>query len=825
MPANNSIISSKRRNFTYGKTSRRVLDGVQGPAANFFSTMDEDESNDGPSRLREGLLSSPMSSPLRGDSASDHNVVSGSSASTPSSDEILAIKEHYDALGAVTSKTALISRQRTKRSSPSVARLPIEKRRRLRKEDQEDEIENGSAGTSPKENADVVIRKSPYIRMQESSINKRRPIGRELSKTSTMIQLGKLESIKAGLRSSNKGTNKRVNRGKQQESSELREVKNSLDLGPHVPTTERLHAGDSLTESLKDRVTPPRTSSEAPDQHATPSSLPIPNLKISAASSRRSPTPTRKANISVGHFKPSVSSSSARQKLKDKLINNSSELNHPTKAGIDRITSGKTTLLSIESNGNQSETLDAMGQDRYSKSQESNTLDVVSAPGIVQNPGPKVTYAAGHRTVLQEPSDTIFESTMIAGDTLLTKSKRNRQLPCPANYAQRVLDDEDVDEPQNSMKSIHELRKAGVNQRLSRQTEALLDDVESSSSLPQQRLALTELIKGLQSPSSVRQFLEFDYETRLMNALETNSDEIICFLLSTIFLLTSNDSTSHVMLEQSFRERIVDFLSNCLSNDKDVQELLQIRKFSISKDLRKQVQSICQYIMELSVWGSPRPRRLTCQLVCLQCLESIVRKTREARSTEELLSKDTIERLVEIVDRTDFGAKEKASVSFISVRLALSTLESSAVVYNVTELDCSLLWTEHAIRRLCDSLVNLPNNIQEDRRLLSLFLRLGLNLSNSSLAVCTAFSRADVIGTIIRLITGYFPLLPVGSDEIEQNLVLDNLILSLGLLINLCEKRPKTCELFLESSRDAGGPLVTVIRLFLTRVPNAFEVI
>ena len=826
MGVNSQAVKSRRKNGTYGKSSHKVLSGVQRPTINFLSTSEDDETyQQSSSQVRKHTSTSTILDTKRDAGESQkHSVLNKRSANTTSTDEVSHVDDCFsDTPESRSSQKGTLAVSSAKRSFLSAGRPPTEKRRRLHREDK-DYDESVLDKIDRRRKLPVEARGAGLVHEHDSHYQRQRGGSRGQSQSAASGAIAKPGAVKpSDKNASNTGISCENGQDSSTKSRVKPEITPSAASGSQSPTTQYSYLDNACTESLKPKSTPPRNIlRDALPRFSSPSSLQMPDLTISTIRRQRSKTPTKKP-INDYNLGPTIAFSPSRQKLRDKLIHNSTYSS--SLSGHDF---GDTKVLSpplVEIDEDLVENVKLEADKTYTADAKNGSGNVGSAT-ITQNRGPKVTYAAEHRTLLQESTDTIFDSCMLADGTSFVTAKRSRELPATIKPERAPSDEQELEKPsQNTMRSIHELREAGVNQRLTRQTEALLDDVENCVHQSQRRLALIEVVKGLQSPSFVRQFLEAGCGIRLLNVAKSSSDEIVSFLLSTIFLITANEPDSYTMLEEQFQGKTVNYLSQCLSYNECMEGPSLSRRFGISRDFQKQIRTICEYIRRLPVWGATRPQKMTCQVVSLQCLERIVRSSREGGSLQEMLSKEAIERLVDIIYHADVGPNEAVTQAHgVTVVLALSILESSAVVYSITGLDCSLLWTDRMVTRLCDFILKVPRNTAKDWQLLSLFLRLGLNLSNNSLQICKLFSRTDTLRTILQISADNFLLLSADGRTDDQNVLMDNLILSLGLLINLCDDYPKTCKLFLEPAADGGTSLETVIRLFLTRIPSAFEV-
>ena len=569
-------------------------------------------------------------------------------------------------------------------------------------------------------------------------------------------------------------------------------------------------------------------SSERAEKYSfSPGSLQIPDLRISATRSRGSPRSFGGTKLASYAGKPGEPPSPSRRKLKDKLMRGLENVDVISTKATERIGAGgaKSKFFSnSQENGDDAvySTRDvnaAMGSGH-------ENLGNLSHGNALQNQGPRKTYAAGHRTLLQDTSDAILENSMLSHLAPPADSKRTRELPQPTSLPVASWEDEeDRDASQTGMRSIYELREAGVNQRLSRQNEALLEEIESSNTDSQCRVSVVELIKELSTPSFLKQFLGSGYESRLILVAESSSDKVVRLLLSIAFLLILNDPDCLLLLDDHTRDRVVTFLSECVSQKEDAINVLLSRKSGMSRDLQTQCHSICERLMTLPIWGHVRPSQLTSQTIAAQSLETVVRKAREAGSRQEILHRDTVERLLDMLDPAYYALRNEAHGSAdLNTWLALSALESSAIVYSLADQDCNALWTGKSADKLASYILGLLTSNENRSELLSLGLRLSLNLSNSSSSICTVLADPNLVRACVGAVSDHFRLLAIKDTGEGRNADLDNLVLLLGLLINFAERSHTTAKVFLEPSHSHSPHIDKMIEIFLKGFSNAFEV-
>jgi hypothetical protein len=142
----------------------------------------------------------------------------------------------------------------------------------------------------------------------------------------------------------------------------------------------------------------------------------------------------------------------------------------------------------------------------------------------------------------------------------------------------------------------------------------------------------------------------------------------------------------------------------------------------------------------------------------------------------------------------------------------------------------SLLRDEHcdALKSLpaLHSLLQVPDNSDEaGQELQNLYIRVILNVTNSSADLCDHYATSPMIEALAEIVMSKFNDLngdtPSQSEGISS---LDTVILTLGALINLTEQSEKSRVMFLNTSRGSESILDQLVHLFLEHVESIAQV-
>ena len=375
------------------------------------------------------------------------------------------------------------------------------------------------------------------------------------------------------------------------------------------------------------------------------------------------------------------------------------------------------------------------------------------------------------------------------------------------------------------MRSIHELREAGGNVRLICELEAILDDFdEEPSSSRLRRTRLLDLNTKFLDQSSSRLFIDQGLEPRFFAHVGSSADLITNFLLATAILqLIANPTSSH-LLSQIRNVRIVGFLVDLLGLHQDLTAQVKLQEFDLSKYVRQEFSRFCSSLLKSAIWRVDSPSVLSCHTLALQCLEHLVRQTRESSSPSETLSPQAIKRIISTsLPRPTTPYLQCLTDSALTLELTVSILESCTVSNAIKCQEC--LWEGKALERLIVLLPILCSWKEDDyRSSRTLTLRLYVNLTNNNPKLCEDFSTPEIAGVLCRMIITRFQQLSDYENLHQRPVLLDDLILSLGAFVNLAESSDTVRQLTMRLQYANRSFLSILLELFITKSKNAAEV-
>ena len=447
--------------------------------------------------------------------------------------------------------------------------------------------------------------------------------------------------------------------------------------------------------------------------------------------------------------------------------------------------------------------------------------------------GPKVTYAR-QRSYLtdHELDESAMTSAPIGPAPISQNGDGRRRLNDRVNSSQSTImyDDGDYGAAEDSqggaMRSIHELREAGGNVRLVGELEALLDDLEEQKPVPTTllRSRAMDLVAKLQDASTCRLFVDQGLESRLLAHVASLGDDLIAnSLFAAVILELISGSTSPPLLAQISDARVVNFLTRLLGHDEDLVPTSKLRSTNLSKFAQSEYQRLCTLLLKSASWRLGKPSILSCHILALQSLEYIVRQTREAGSSVEVLSAYAIQRVVATsVPSSSTASLLPTPMLTVNLELAVSILES-CTVSNAAECQQSL-WSGDTLERVTALLPLLVSWTEEDCAMSrTLTLRLYLNLTNNNPGLCEDFSTPGIVEALFRIIILNFEKLSDRAITVEKVLLLDHLILSLGSFINIAESSDVVRKLTLNLHHGGQSFFDVLLTLFTIKSKSAAE--
>lgn len=405
----------------------------------------------------------------------------------------------------------------------------------------------------------------------------------------------------------------------------------------------------------------------------------------------------------------------------------------------------------------------------------------------------RFTYSQSRTIASESQTPEVFESPFRGVENNLIVEPRPKSPPPTDAFA---LDESDDDESaQPAIKSVHELRRAGANNRFADEMDDLIARIglPSTNTPTMRRNALCELVQKLQRKEFLRQFRDHASRDTVVRDVGKETDPICGFALiaALICFLTSGPAPN--LLRQLANDGAGKLLAGLLSMDEDIAVVAAQKKLNMSRMSRSSVGDVKTILQQLPIWHSYQPTRISPRTAALQ-LMALLSQCADAALLDQILLES--QRAIVAVAT---WASEQGSFDDVDYALTVFTLQtqSSAGVSPRLNSDgghpmriSSLLL--RAIRRWPSGRIELDSAI----------LKLALNTTNTedeAAAFDDPHLSAKLAIRISELFASVHATIGVGKLESEKY---DELLLMLGVMINIMEHCPPARRAVNENAMD-----------------------
>ncbi|KAJ4123270.1 hypothetical protein NW768_009804 [Fusarium equiseti] len=410
--------------------------------------------------------------------------------------------------------------------------------------------------------------------------------------------------------------------------------------------------------------------------------------------------------------------------------------------------------------------------------------------------GRRVKYTYGQsRSILSESSSKLSEASQGMGMGMATTEEELDALlatpPEPINPDPFGLDDDDDmgdDGIRPAIKSVHELRRAGANNRFADEMEDLLARIGTPSSNPSslRRSALLELSQKLQRKEFISQFRDHATRDKVAANIGQEKDVISGFALSAVLVIFLNFSSAAHLLQQLVNDGLGELLSVLLRVPEDIDEIAA-GKMRLSKTTRNSLSEVKKILTKLNIWHGRRPEKLSPQTLALQLLNIVCQRIDAIHSSVVVKG---VENDLELVVGNCVKVDPRTDAVFA---LVVSILESQSglAMNDEHELSWVAQQTHHVARLLENSLQQWP---EKPGDIETAILKLSINMSNTAHGAA-AFSDKILLTSLSQVIfSGFKSALDTMNSQRLKEETYDGLLLVLGMGINILEYCPHARE-------------------------------
>ena len=515
-----------------------------------------------------------------------------------------------------------------------------------------------------------------------------------------------------------------------------------------------------------------------------------------------------------------------RQRLIDSLV----------EQGIRDDESSDDIASSDESDSSLSLPFSSVPKDPMTLAMNQNLLSEASAPAAPsasqgsQSVGPKFTYSR-QRSMLSEKDilqELAFDVPPNPVQTPITgKSRRGAALSAIAPLKAFPEDEDDI-EGTPGIRSVHELRQAGANNRFLDEIEDLLDRIGiPATTLPSsmRRSGLLDLASKMKDKDFERKFRANGVEQRLFVHLNQEMDVISGFVMISILINLLADTSMPHVAAQLHRQGIAGLLIRLIENQTDIISLSKERETNMSKISRSSITELQDLVLKLTVWEDLQPLSITPRTAALKCLELMIRQTREAGDAGNIISKELTASLFSVLRsaKDDNSWKLPSGQQAIDFSLALSALESHSIT--AMSANDESVWVSEYLLIIADTLeIALSRPVEGFGLLQVLILRLTLNVTNNNPQASDVFARESLMAAMGQAIVTKFKMISRFLTEEEFSITMDHLILVLGVMINFAEWSSLSRSCLHGLAGKSNDPLAGMIQLFLDNRARTSEV-
>ncbi|KAB8214372.1 wings apart-like protein regulation of heterochromatin-domain-containing protein [Aspergillus novoparasiticus] len=436
---------------------------------------------------------------------------------------------------------------------------------------------------------------------------------------------------------------------------------------------------------------------------------------------------------------------------------------------------------------------------------------------------PRVTYA--HQR-------SFLNDAYVLGHTeepglLVSSTCRNLRQPQPSSglLSQTYLHVEDEESLDNRpVRSIHELRQAGDNARFWETVDLIFEDIEDPhNSASDVCNGFVQLCTKLMEPRFLDRFSEAGFDERLVKCMTGGGFDIVSITLALCaYRLICLSSSFSSILPTPMWSKLLDKSPTLLDVQDDISVTAKQRSIGLSKAVQASLKSLLPRL-SLAIYGEQPISTISPRLLILVNLQKSLTVYQE-KGTSVNIPASLLTLIIELLSP---AACENAKFPlpferYQTLVLALSILENYTILSGPLDPDCC-----NSLRSLTQCYKFLyPNQSDQSRQILILYIRVLLNLTNKDSSLCEECCRTEIVGGLVKVIISEFCAVPEENTG-KENSSLDAVILALGALINLTEKSESSRAIFLESTSNSESFLDLLLQQFSTSissVPQAHSV-
>ncbi len=453
----------------------------------------------------------------------------------------------------------------------------------------------------------------------------------------------------------------------------------------------------------------------------------------------------------------------------------------------------------------------AMGDSTYNSPSPQIRLGLVRTPDRRSAPAKnrkiKLTYSSS-RSFLSGSQSQNDAAMFDDGDSVLPAPSEEDPFAAPLSPPAADYDfEDDLDGPKFGIQSVHELRRAGANNRFSDEMDDLLSRIGKPSAAPSslRRNALCELANKLQQKEFAGQFRDHVARDNIVKSIGSEEDMISGFALTAALVAFLSVNPAPHLLRQLTTEKIGQLLNRLFREQRDVLEISAQKQLGLSRTTKSSLENLKKSILQMTIWHGQNPTSLTPRTIALQLLV-ILSRSADMQCLEHLTS--DIERDIAMMVHTNSRQRPPRHVDYVLIILALEAQSTLISLENETYATA----IKGCLQVTLDTWL-LQNDILDNTT-----LKLAINITNSEIGA-SVFDDSSLLSRLVASISeGLSQIQSTLQKGNFQNKLYDELLLILGILINILEHCPAA------RTSVVGGSLDTAAALWLGNMSFVNEV-
>ncbi|PVI02768.1 hypothetical protein DM02DRAFT_292955 [Periconia macrospinosa] len=488
----------------------------------------------------------------------------------------------------------------------------------------------------------------------------------------------------------------------------------------------------------------------------------------------------------------------------------------------------------------------ASSSDEESESDEEAEEEIISIPqiststvhfggGVLKAQDPSVDMPDAMDVDIEPIADSQTSQTSIHLHTgsRITYAKNRSYLAGPepdlANLLDNMDDDLGLDSPQNQervsdededggqLRGIHDLRRQGQQHKFQTQAEATIEEVSGKGlNASQRRSAMMECATQMNDKNYVNQLLESSLMSSLLRSISSTGEIIFDFAAATAVLFILASRPGYAVLEQIHQSAIMETLDQLLASKFSVMDIHRIskeRKVNMAPRARETVAEFRELIVKSNVWAGQKldsnVDKISPQLVAIKVLELLVVQLRQAGNGEPLVDQSMVARILDVTSAccTRLKTGKAMTQDYLTLEASLSIMESLSL-----SIERQNTWSTAVLTRLAD-MMPVIFEIENLTVAAQLAIRLCINVTNDRPRACQLFSKPTFILPLLRSINHDFEVLGAAKvDDKVKNGIMENVIFSLGAMMNLAESSK---QVRVSAIQDGGSAVEALVSIFL----------